>query len=946
MLAIVVAILFILVVLVMALHTSQSRAVRNVTQAEAELQFRQGFEFAAADELASSEPLPDWLKVRGDTDTLESSTLPFDYSKTLFDKLPSLNPKDREYPPGFETSKVSPQTNDAALQVFQSKYQWLVAQKSAGYALYAPQGTITVAKVAGWANPTLEDEQEAADAYSGVPALLACRSDLEVEELVYGRAYSEEGPISLGGEGALGFQGRPPLRAYQEKLRQDLDALKSEMAAATSSGNKTSQIEGDGLQTAGAMVSLIFGGEDTPSLSLQQAMQVPFPMIPGFSNTVPGVFYEFWFHMPYPPDFADFDSPAGNPEEDAKEAQRLKEAIDKVKDEIAELNRKISRASTEAERERLRAEKEDKEAELRDLEREAKDLQDKLEDSAEENKEKVGNKVGSEPPDEPVTRREDKDIPKTGIKGWAYAKIFENFFGLIMDTLGGDFENIAERFVNFVRVVHFGGKDYEPEFRFDDGFFAKATLNVPPGRTFRYDGNCELEGDLWLQKGSVMYVGGDLRLSDPSGGSLNPFKPSGRLVMEEGTTLVVDGDLTLEGQSLFGSLWVCSQPGDIRPVNTAILVDGAFTMPHGSFTATNLEGAAQWLVSLEGGLDGLQDVLTALFQDVAPNLSKIAGPFHTRQPFFASYAATFQLTMVPTPVGTIPVPSPIPLPRKNVLVPIFRGFTYVYTPAMNVALGENLYTHADWWGFGEGAVPVMPKVDPIRMARAMTGVNLGGLDLENIDWEGQMETLMGKVIEGAMKFVVEQIIKAVMAELAKAAVPGGGLIGFALDEILNAIDLKSDFLSDIQKAVVDATLGPIIGELERWVDDLRDQVEDGLSEGYLREVNGPLIYANTISVGEDSNPRLMVGMLVAKSDITIASRTFVGSMICLEGNIEAEDVLFAPYFTQASLYKPKATDSNWLLRAADWNYGKRADSQSATGVQTGVNMVWTEGWSR
>ena len=69
MLAIVVAILFILVVLVMALHTSQSRAVRNVTQAEAELQFRQGFEFAAADELASSEPLPDWLKVRGETDT-------------------------------------------------------------------------------------------------------------------------------------------------------------------------------------------------------------------------------------------------------------------------------------------------------------------------------------------------------------------------------------------------------------------------------------------------------------------------------------------------------------------------------------------------------------------------------------------------------------------------------------------------------------------------------------------------------------------------------------------------------------------------------------------------------------------------------------------------------------------------------------------------------------
>ncbi|MCA9781585.1 MAG: hypothetical protein KC800_32930, partial [Candidatus Eremiobacteraeota bacterium] len=340
MLAIVVAILFILVVLVMALHTSQSKAVRNVTQAEAELQFRQGFEFAAADQLAQSEPLPDWLKVTGSTDTLEESTLSFDYSKTLYEELPSLNPKDREYPPGFQTSNVAPKTNDAALQVFQGKFEWLVSQQSAGYALYAPVGTITAGKVAGWANPTLDDEREAADAWSGVPALVACRSDLEIEELVYGRAYSEDGPISLGGEGALGFQGRAPLRAYQESLRQDLDALKSEMAATTLSGDKTSQIEGDGLQTAGAMVSLIFGGDDTPSLSLQQAMQVPFPMIPGFSNTVPGVFYEFWFHMPYPPDFADFDSPAGNAEDDAKEAKRLKEAIDEVKAEIAELDRK------------------------------------------------------------------------------------------------------------------------------------------------------------------------------------------------------------------------------------------------------------------------------------------------------------------------------------------------------------------------------------------------------------------------------------------------------------------------------------------------------------------------------------------------------------------------------------------------------------------------------
>jgi hypothetical protein len=948
-LAIVVAILFILVVLVLAMHTSQSKAVRNVTQAEAELQFRQGFEFAVADLLAEAEPKPGWLKVTGDTEMLEESNLPEEYSKTLFSDsgLPSLDPKDKEHPPGFQTSKVVPDTNDAALQVFRGKFQWLVTQQSGGYAVYAPKGKISLQSVAGWSNPTLDDEREAADAYSGVPVLLACLSDMEVEDLVYGRAYSVEGDIVLGGEGGIGFQGRPPLRAYEEKLRGDLDSLQSEMARSASSGDKTSQIEGDALATVGSMVSLIFGGNDIPSLSLQQAMAIPFPMIPGFSATVPGVFYEFWFHMPDPPDFADFDNPGGgDPEADGKEAKRLQDAIDKVKAEIADLDTKIRQANTEREKDRLRAQKADKEAELRGLEREARDLQDRLEDSAAENEDKVRNNVSSDPPDQPTTRREDKDIPNTGIKGWAYARVFGNFFGLLKDTLTGDFENIAKRFYNDVRVVHFGRKDTEPEFRFDNGFFAKATLNVPPGRTFRFNGNCEFEGDLWLQKGSVMHVGGDLTLSDPSGGSSNPFKPSGRLVMEEGSTLVVDGDLVLEGQSLFGSLWICSQPGTIHPVNTAILASGSVTIPHGSFTSTNLEDAAKWVVSKEGGLDGVQDVLNVLFQDVAPNLSKIGGPFHTRQPFFASHPATFQLTIVPTPFGPIPIPSPIPLPKKNVLVPIFRGFTYAYTPAMNVALGENLYTQADWWGFGEGTVPVLVKIDPVRMARAMTEVNLGGLNLDDINWEDQLETLMDDVLEGAMQFVVEKIVRAVMEQLAKAAIPGGALLDFIPAEVFDGLGDKDKFLEDIQKAVIDATLGPIITELERWVDDLRDQVEDGLSEGYLREVNGPLIYADTISVGEDSNSRLMVGMLVAKSNITVESRTFVGSMLCLDGDITAQDVLFTPYFTRASLYKPKPTDSNWLVRAADWEYGKRRDSENATGIDTGVKVVRTEGWSR
>lgn len=948
MLAMVVAILFVLVVLILALHTSQSKAVRNVTQGEAELEYRQGYEFAVAKLLAQEQPLPGWVSVEGETEILSDKNLGLDYSKTLFQQegLPSLDPREKPHPPGFNTYKVTPDTSDAALQVFQGKFQWLVTQSSGGYTAYAPKGKITLESAVGWQNPVIDEDKESATAFSAVPVLLASQSDLTVNDLKYGMAYSVEGPLEIKGEGAIGFQARPPLRAYETQLVASLDALKSTMASRTSSENKTSLIKGDALATAASMASMIFGGGGTPSITLQQAMQVPFPMIPGFSATVPGVFYEFWFHMPHPPDFSSFERPGGrDATADANEAKRLKEAMDKKKAEIAAVEKQIQQATTDSKRDELKSKKTKLEGELQDLEDQAKELQEAIEKEGKENEKAINNKINSGSADEPETRLEDKDIPKTGKKGWAYGAIWKGFFNLLKSTITGDAEGIASSVVNFVRIVHFGNKTNVPDFRFDNGFYAKATLNVPSGRSFRYDGNLELEGDLWLQKGSAAYIGGDLKLNNPNEGSNNPFLPAGKLVLEEGATLVVEGDIELAGQQRYGSLWVCSPLGDVKPIGTAILSSGQVTIPHGSFTATGLEDAARWIGSKEGALKGLVDVLTPLFNDVAPNLAKIAGPFHTRQPFFASYAATFQLTIVPTPVGPIPIPSPIPLPRKNILVPIFRGFTYVYTPTLNATLGENLYTQADWWGFGQGVVPVLVKLNPEKMVQGLGGVNLGGLNLKNISWEGKLEGLVDQVLEGAMEFVVTEVVKAVMKELAKAAIPGGGAAGFVLDAITDALDLKSDFLSDMQEALIDATLGPIITELERWMDDLKDQVRTGLAEGYLREVNGPLIYADSITVGE-SNPVLMAGMLVARTNITVDAQTFVGSMICLEGDIQAKKVLYSPHFTRASLYLPRASESSWILRTADWRYGAQANSNSATGISTGVNMVRVEGWNR
>lgn len=316
-----------------------------------------------------------------------------------------------------------------------------------------------------------------------------------------------------------------------------------------------------------------------------------------------------------------------------------------------------------------------------------------------------------------------------------------------------------------------------------------------------------------------------------------------------------------------------------------------------------------------------------------------------RRPFFAKYAATFQLTMVPTPVGTIPVPTAIPLPRKNLLVPIFRGFTYLYTPMMNAALGENLYTHADWWGFGQGAVPVVVKLNPLAMAKAFEFPALGPVDL-SVDWEDMLKRLNDEVLESAMDVVVEQVAKKIVSQIAKAALPGGGLIGIVFDEAMDLIGVENDALEKLREDILDATLGPLVAKFEDWIDDVRSLVDNGLAEGFLREVNGPLIFADSITVGVDSSPRLMAGMLVAKSYINVQSQTFVGSLVCRDGDIEARKLYFNPHFTRASLYKPKATKSNWLERTFQFEYGSKFDSKDAQGVSTGVNMVRTEAWSR
>lgn len=948
-LAMAMAFMFVLITIVIALHTSQSRAARTVTQAEAELQFRQAYEFTVAQLLKGGETLPAQLRVKAESALLGDNDMPVGYATKLWSGLPNWNPKDQPYAPGHRTYKLTPKTNDSALSVFEKNTAWMVAHDQGGYAAYAPNGSLTLKGAKGWANPNFTDERPVAEAYSGVPILLGAKKGIEVNEMPYGIAYSMEGPLDLGtstSDLALGFISPLPLRAYEKELKETLNQARTKLEGAAASGNKTNDIKGGVLATVGGVLDMLTSGDASKlNVTLEQGMKFPFPMIPGFSATVPGVFFEFWFHMPYPPDYY---TPGASDDGDGAKAgekvQKLKNEIDALNNEIASLNAQIAATSDEDDRDELIDKRDARQDELDSKYDEMKVIQEQLEGISGSAKANILD--NSSPQDVPATRAEDIDIPipDSGLPGWNYGKLLSKMLDLLTSTITGDLKGIAESVTADVRLFHFGSKENKPEFKFSDGFFCDASFTVPQGRSFRYDGKMEISGDLWLQKGSVMQVTGDLKVShpDPGSGSSNPLDPCGKIVMEEGATLIVGGDLKMGGDPKFGSLWVCSPPTHIAPVTSAIFTAGSTTIPYGSYSATNLED----MVRSIGGLDGLADAFRVLTTDLAPNLSKIAGPFHSRQPYFASYATTFQLTIVYTIVGPIPIPTPIPLPKKNILIPLFRALTMVYSSSLNMGLGENLYQHSDWWVFGDGVVPAMIKLNPLASLNGLKHLNLSALN-PNIDWNDYLTQFATSVVKDAAKFAIVDVGKKLVTTVMASVLPGGSAISTVIEQVLDTVSSKISTFDNFGEVVTNAAITPILNELEGIKAKLDQEIEHSLQEAYLREVGGALIYADTITVGGLSDePRLMAGMLVAEHNISVESKTFVGSLTSFQGNITAPEVYFTPLFTRASLYVPKATATNAFARAAQFEYGKAFDSKQAADITTGVWQVTTEGWSR
>lgn len=961
-LMVVLAVVFMLLAIVMALHHHESVARRSYTQAEADLRFREARRFALRERMLGTAP-PSDLAFTVDTKDItpgKSLEIPKNYADKLFERkdsewsgIPDLKEDDSEdggKAHNHRFIQYKPKTTFSSLDVHGKRTYLVVENQVPGYALYAPAGNIDVERVEGWGNPAFEDKDAPAlESYSGVPVVLGAKGDVKVGTLTYGEAHSTDGKVTIGAGEGVGYKGPLPMVRYEDPFLAQVQSAKVTLDASTTSGDKTALLNGNGLSLDG-IIDLFFGGGSVESLlGLRQAWKFPMPMIPGFSATVPGVFFEFWFHVPFPPDagFGNSTDPSvtqlqnnAKAIEDATKAmQDLKKKVDDAVQQREAAQKAFNDNPNAATQMALDNAKAAEQAAI-----DAYKLASKaLEDMSKQSNDIVNSKAATGTMTTPETRNQD---PKgtDGIFGWNYSKVIGNMLGLLLDTITGDFENIAKRLSADVRVVHFGPPDNVPFFDFGSTFTARSTMTVPRGRSLRFRGNMEIQGDLWIQRGAVMAVHGNLKLEAPGPVSpTDPFPPSGRLFLEEGASLVVHGNFECEGSPRFGSVMAGGEPGEIHPITASILCDGSVNIPYGIYSGAALDDAV--------GLALLDNVLVPLMEGVGPNVSKIVGPFHRRKPYFAKYATTFQLTIIPPTIFNppIPIPTPVPLPKDNMMVLAFRALTLAYTGILNASLGENFYPRSDWWPFGDGVVPMTTKVSPEELKEAVKSVvnlgenALGGL--ENLD--DKVKNATQKFIEQALIWAAKQVIQKLVSEIAVAALPGGSIVGTLMNEITKKLGEDEKSLDELFDDFVKDAVGSVTSPVKEMLTKLKSITNLLNPDDYVREHSGILVYAGqNLTFGNQA--KLAAGLFVAGQDILCQAELTIGTLLSRNGSIKARRLLFYPYFNQASLYVPKSTPSDWLGRALETDYGSEFDSGKS--VQVGpppvTRKVTAEGWMR
>jgi hypothetical protein len=840
----------------------------------------------------------------------------------------------------------------------QKPYQTVVST-AFPYGAFAPWGSISVSgNVTGFANPSFKDKFPQA---AMLPVNLAAGEDIAVSgDYLFGKVQSADGKITLPpNSGAIPLQGVAFPDPYTNTVHDQITGATGVLASLGSQlVDKTDFVTGSYLDPEG-LFKLISGKEGlTAIFSLQQACSIPMPIVPSLVNGED--FDVILLHNPFPSDYKgaaktlDFIKHIAvdlfKAVEDAVKAvvaawKAVGDAAAGVWDDIKGVWDSITGQKKAAEREYAAAK-----AKYSEAKGQLQDALDDITDIFDEFKDILKQIADAVKPTPPVTVAEEKEMLTVG---WAYfgllARIAEDlgdFFTAVTSSGAGQWNELYKDLVNETRVVHFVDRNPLGGFTEDGGFTMLSTWTVPRGRSLHL-GNDQhpdfvVVGDLWIQRGATLRIQGSLFVEapeakstgegdgdsgkawnyNPTSGNISDIIPTGTIYLEPGATLIVDKILYAEGNADHGSITICSPAGLTSPLSTAVFCGGDVQLPYGTASGLTVDRMLHYVAEDLGNssLSGLvDDFFIPVLVDLPPQLAKLDGPFHTRKCWFSDYAVS--LVIIPELVEFgLQGPWPIPLPYTNCWRNIFGPLSTVYRVELNFALGENLYTHANWWPFGQGVVPVVPKVDPSVYADA-TLEAFESFSKDDLTPTAILNTItqhLEEVIPEFAEAVLEEAIQAILKAIIEEA------SGDIEDPCANQKEDESEETEDklkkdaeefgqemLQKLLTKMTtmFGQILSE---YRDAIAADIGKELSAqgGAAKELPGVFLYCGgELDLGSKV-PDKAAGFFFAEGDITCSANQTFGSLVSRTGSITvAGDLYYYPFYSRASLWSPQKPDT-------------------------------------
>ena len=962
----VLAMMFVLLILVAGMHWRQSSARSSLLREEANLEARVAAEYELAKQVHPEATFaPEKQTVRAALAAHMAIDLPKGLAKPLFQYkvgqgLTNLiksqaMPQDPKLlgRPGKAWNLVVPNSLDPAMQPDKVKFLSVVTNDFP-YAACAPNGTIKVAEAHAWSNELFKVGYSTETAMSGKATVMSAGGNIEVGNLTYGELYTANGTVSVDQGRFIAYPGPPGdlanADAYPNIIAGQVTDAMTKLSAAAQ--DKTNLINGNilGIDT---IVSLFTGKVSDflgKALSMRQAMQMPFFMIPG--GKVQGIIVTMWLHMPFPPDGAGAKDQLDELQKKQQAELGPKQtAIAEQHTKVADLEKETA-AQTDAEAKKKKQQELDK----------ARSDEEALGTDLKDTQEKFGNEVNDildKVPDAettgPLTRNDDAKITgDDGVEWMSYKAFYKRIFKFCSDVVVAAFESIRtgekvdmsavlKDLYQEVRLVHFGAKDRETNFTIKDGSVEMtATFNVPPGRAIKLRTDVTINGDLWLMRGSTLVVDGNLTLVNPESSlAVDPRKPRGRLFLEEGAKLIVTKDFVCGGDSALGSVLVGAPIHAIHPTTSAIMVNGNITIPFGVWPAFSLGDLELDEVPV---LKDLRDVVST----VVPNVAKLSGPFHRRKAYFSKHATMYVIACILVPPIPVPIPLPIPTPLPpgpaNANVKLFKAMALIYSTQMNLAWGENFITHCDWWFIGQGCVPMLPKINPTVYIDKIKNFNFPSIS--SFPSPDQVQKLLEQkgpqmVKEMAPVLISEVIVKIVISQLSF------GLADFVTEVVpLQEWIDKIVGVEDTQKSLAE------ISGLTAVLTEIKSKIADEAALMMLQETPGVLIYAGgRIGIAEGGHRApVTIGMLVAGGDIVSNAKYTVGACMSLHGSITTNQLLYDANCTRCSMFVPQVAptsvipDLEWFNWAVEYRYGALLEVGEPLDVGPTLRYPSIQGW--